>query len=502
MLNDMNIKIMNTRIIWKIGVLIVSISILNGCNSIKAKSEKTQTNIVYILVDDLGYGDLSCYGQENFSTPNIDKLAAEGMLFTDHYSGSTVCAPSRSVLMTGQHSGHTPIRDNKEYKPEGQGPISAETFTIAEMLKNAGYKTGAFGKWGLGFVGTEGDPNYQGFDEFFGYNCQRMSHRYYPVYLWDNNKKFPLKGNNWTKKETFAADVIQDKVIDFIEENNPENTDEPFFLYYANTMPHAEIIAPDDEILEKFKGRFEERPYAGGNVKNLENADYGPNLEIPGYCPQPYPQATFAAMVTRIDLQVGEIMAKLKELGIEKNTIIIFTSDNGPHEEGGIHPDDFDSNGILRGWKRDLYEGGIRVPMIASWQGKIKKGSQTNLASAFWDVMPTLAEIANTETPVNIDGISFLPTLLGENNQITHDHLYWEFHSQGGKQAIRMGKWKAVRLNCYDESKTVLELYNLEEDPGETNNIASSNSEIVSEMLKIMAEEHTHSSDFPFDGTK
>jgi arylsulfatase A-like enzyme len=482
--------------------MLLFISIFNGSETLLAKSKKIQPNIVYILADDLGYGDLSCYGQKNFSTPNIDKLAAEGMLFTDHYAGCTVCAPSRSVLMTGQHTGHTPIRDNKEYKPEGQHPMSGDVVTIAEIMKDAGYTTGAFGKWGLGFVGTEGDPNKQGFDEFFGYNCQRMSHRYYPTYLWHNDRKVELPGNDWTNKETFAADVIQDKVLDFMEENNPKKTGKPFFLFYPNIIPHAELIVPEDEIYARFKGKFEERTYNGGNVKDKTQAAYGPNLLIAGYCPQENPKAVFAAMITRLDKQVGEVMAKLKELGIDDNTLVIFTSDNGPHAEGGIHPDDFDSNGILRGMKRDLYEGGIRVPMLARWPGKIEKSSKSNHVSAFWDVLPTFAEIAGTKSPKNIDGISFLPTLVADGKQKQHDNLYWEFHAAGGKQAIRDGKWKAVRLNCYDKSKTVVELYNLEEDPSETNNIATDHPKILGELLKSMEEEHTHNYDFPFDGIK
>jgi arylsulfatase A-like enzyme len=493
---------MNTKTNWTLAVIILFISLFTATETVLAKEKKSQPNIIYILADDLGYGDLSCYGQKNFSTPNIDKLAAEGMLFTQHYSGSTVCAPSRSVLMTGQHTGHTPIRDNKEYMPEGQHPMSGDAVTIAEVMKKAGYTTGAFGKWGLGFVGTEGDPNKQGFDEFFGYNCQRMSHRYYPTYLWHNNKKVVLPGNDWTNKETFAADVIHEKVLDFMEENNPEKTGKPFFLFYPNIIPHAELIVPEDEILERFKGKFNERPYEGGNVKDKTQAAYGPNLAIPGYCPQENPKAVFAAMVTRLDKQVGEVMAKLEELGIDDNTLVIFTSDNGPHAEGGIHPDDFNSNGILRGMKRDLYEGGIRVPMLARWPSKINKGSESDHPSAFWDVLPTFAEIAGAKSPKHIDGISFLPTLLVNGKQKQHNHLYWEFHAGGGKQAIRKGKWKAVRLNYYDKSKTVVELYNLEEDPSETNNIASSNAVVVSEMLKRMDEEHIDSSNFPFNGIK
>ncbi|MCK4920847.1 MAG: arylsulfatase [Bacteroidales bacterium] len=481
---------------FKIHAGIILLPALVGCNSNESQVEETKPNIIYILADDLGYGDLGSYGQVNFSTPYIDKLASEGMRFINHYSGSTVSAPSRSVLMTGLHSGHSPIRDNKEYKPEGQHPMADNAFTIAEMFKEEGYATGAFGKWGLGSVGTEGDPNNQGFDEFFGYNCHRVAHRYYPAYLWHNDQKVELPGNDWINTETYAPDVIQEKVLEFIESNK----DQPFFLFYPNIIPHAELIAPEDEILEQFIGKFEETAFEGGNVKKIEEAAYGKNMDIAAYCPQENPKAVFAAMVTRLDKQVGEVMAKLKELGIDDNTIVIFTSDNGPHKEGGIHPDDFNSNGELRGLKRDLYEGGIRVPMIARWPGKINSGTETNHISAFWDVLPTFAEIAGTEIPGETDGISFLPILLEEEGQILHDHMYWEFHAQGGKQAVRKGNWKAVRLNYYDRTKTTVELYDLEKDPAESTDLAHEFPEIVLDMISIMDEEHSYSEDFPFDG--
>ncbi|MCF8391577.1 MAG: arylsulfatase [Bacteroidales bacterium] len=477
----------------------VVLQALTGCTSNIKTVEETKPNIIYILADDLGYGDLGCYGQINFETPNIDQLANDGMRFINHYSGSTVCAPSRSVLMTGLHTGHTFIRDNKEYIPEGQHALKAVAFTIAEMLKEAGYTTGAFGKWGLGFTGTEGDPNNQGFDEFFGYNCQRMAHRYYPSYLWHNDQKIYLPGNDWTRKVSYAPDVIQEKVLEFIEENKNSS----FFLYYPNVIPHAELIVPEDEIFNQFKGKFEERPFKGGDSKeSVRKASYGGELNISAYCPQEYPKATYAVMIRRLDNQVGELILKLKELGIYNNTLVIFTSDNGPHGEGGINPDDFNSNGELRGMKRDLYEGGIRVPMIACWPAKIKSGAESGHISAFWDILPTFAEMANIEVPENIDGISFLPTLLGEKNQKTHEHLYWEFHAMGGKQAVRKGNWKAVRLNCYDYSKTLVELYDLENDPGESTNIAQKYPEIASDMIKIMEAEHLYNEDFPFEKEK
>ena len=476
-------------------ILSIFAIIFSGCNSKQATNDSAPPNIVYILADDLGIGDLGCYGQSIIKTPNIDQLAANGMQFTNHYSGSTVCAPSRSVLMTGQHTGHTFIRGNKEYLPEGQEPLIADAFTVAEMLKEAGYATGAFGKWGLGFVGTEGDPNKQGFDEFFGYNCQRVAHRYYPEYLWHNDQKVFLEGNDWSHTVTYGPDVIHKKVLDFIDTNK----DKPFFLYYPSTIPHAELLVPEgDEFLKQYLGRFEETPYTGGNVENQKTAAYGPDLVIAGYSPQEHPKATYAAMVARLDKQVGEVVSKLKELGLEDNTIILFASDNGIHKEGGIDPEDFNSNGIYRGAKRDLYEGGIKSPMIASWPGKIEAGTSTDLISAFWDVMPTFADIAGVDKPQNIDGLSFLPTLLNMDDQEKHDHLYWEFHAQGGKQAVRQGKWKAVKLNCLVPEETLVELYDLEKDPSETTDISSEYPEKVNELVKIMDQEHVENDVFPF----
>lgn len=456
--------------------------------------EKTKPNIIYILADDLGYGDIGVYGQAKIETPNLDKMASQGMLFTQHYAGSTVCAPSRSVLMTGQHTGHTPIRGNSEVMPEGQLPMSGSAVTIAEVLKEAGYTTGAFGKWGLGFVGTEGDPNNQGFDEFYGYNCQRQAHRYYPKHLWHNDEKVMLDGNDFNKTEIYAPNIIHQNALRFIEENK----DKPFFMFYPNIIPHAEIIMPEGELIKNYRGKFEETPF---NNK-IPGSDYGDeSFEVRHYTSQPEPLATFAAMVSLLDQQVGEILDKIKKLGIENNTIIVFTSDNGPHQEGGADPEFFSSNAGLRGFKRDLYEGGIKVPMIVKWANTIEPGSKSEHISAFWDVMPTFADIAGTSTPLNIDGVSFLPELLGEK-QKTHEHLYWEFHRQGGKQAIRKGKWKLVKLNVFDVEKTALELYNLETDPSEKQDVSQKYPEIVAELENIIMKEHIHNTDFPFDGNK
>ena len=466
-----------------------SILLFTGCqNQQKQETVQQKPNIVYILADDLGYGDLSCYGQELFSTPNIDKLAETGLKFTQHYSGSTVCAPSRSALMTGQHTGHTFIRGNKEWKPEGQYPLEAEAVTMAEALQDEGYVTGAFGKWGLGYPGSEGDPNNQGFDEFYGYNCQRIAHHYYPYHLWHNQEKIMLEGNEGFKTEQYGPDLIHEQALKFLESNK----DKPFFMYYPSLIPHAEMFAPE-EYMEKYRGKFEpENSYQG--------VDSGENFRLGPYGSQPESHAATVAMINVLDDQVGEIVAKLKELGIYENTIIMFSSDNGPHMEGGANPDYFNSNGPLKGYKRDLYEGGIRVPMIAVWNGKIVAGSETDHISAFWDVFPTVAEITGAKTPENMDGISFLPALLGnEDQQEKHEYLYWEFHERGGRQAVRKGDWKLVRYNVLDPEKITTELYNLSTDLGEENNVTEQHPEIVKELSEIMKNARTKSEVFTFD---
>jgi arylsulfatase A-like enzyme len=447
-------------------------------------ADKSRPNVIYILADDLGYGDVSCYGQEKFSTPNIDKLAKQGMLFTQHYSGAAVCAPSRSALLTGQHTGHTFIRGNKEVQPEGQYPIPNTTFTIAELLQEKGYTTGAFGKWGLGNVESEGNPLLQGFDAFYGYNCQKLAHSFYPDHLWDNNNKVVLTENEGSNKGQYGPDLIHKQALLFIEKNKKE----PFFLYYASPLPHAELLAPEG-YMNKFKGKFKpEKAYVG--------TDVGKNFRKGDYASQPYCHAAFAAMVTLLDDQVGEIVAKIKELGLEDNTIIIFTSDNGPHQEGGADPDYFNSNGLLRGYKRDLYEGGIRVPMIVNWKGKIAQGSKTEHISAFWDFMPTLAELTATQVTTAIDGVSFLPTLLGKGIQKQHDYLYWEFHELGGRQAIRQANWKLVKYNINKSGN--YQLYNLANDISETNDLALKMPEKAAELSKILESSRTESEIFQF----
>ena len=455
-----------------------------ACSSVQ--KPESLPNIVFILADDLGYGDLNCYGQKKFSTPNIDRLAEQGMLFRQHYTGCTVSAPSRSSLMTGLHTGHTPIRGNKEWKPEGQWPLPAESFTVAEMLKECGYVTGAFGKWGLGYIDTGGDPNAQGIDEFFGYNCQRLAHNYYPYYLWHNHEKIMIPENEGTLTGVYAPDLIHEAAIKFIEKNRSV----PFFLFYPATIPHAELFARE-ENMALFRGKFEPE-------KSFSGVDEGPTYRLGPYGSQPEAHAAFAAMVKHLDDYVGEILAKIEELGLEKNTIIFFASDNGPHQEGGADPDYFDSNGPLKGYKRDMYEGGIRTPLLVKWPGKIKAGSETDHISAFWDIMPTLADIAGIKAPGNIDGISFLPALLGKKNQKQHEYLYWEFHEQGGKTAVRKGNWKAVKLNVNKTPQGALELYDLSKDIGETTDLAPQHPEVIKEMEEIMKEAHTPSEIFQF----
>jgi arylsulfatase A-like enzyme len=462
--------------------LILSLVLLFACqpenSNQEDQGETLKPNVVYILADDLGYGDIGVYGQQKIRTPHLDKMAAQGMRFTQHYSGSTVCAPSRSSLMTGLHTGHTPVRGNREIKPEGQYPLADSVFTLAEMFQKAGYVTGAFGKWGLGYPASEGDPNNQGFQQFFGYNCQRLAHNYYPEYLWDNQQKIEQTGNQERGTGDYGADVIHQQALQFIENNK----DSAFFLFLPYIIPHAELLVPEDSILESYRGKFPETPYQG--------VDDGESYRKGGYGSQAEPHAVFAAMVTRLDLQVGQILQKLEELGLAENTLVMFSSDNGPHVEGGADPDFFDSNGPLRGYKRDLYEGGIRVPMIAWWPGKVQEGSSTDHVSAFWDVFPTLSELIGTDVSADTDGISFLPTLIQNGEQPQHDYLYWEFTEKGGRVAARKGKWKGVRYNASENPNGSLELYNLEQDVSEENNIAADHPEIVEEMNRIIEQAH------------
>ena len=456
--------------------------------SIYAQSTAERPNIVFILADDLGYGDIGANGQQLIKTPNIDKLAKEGIVFQQFYAGTTVCAPSRSALLTGMHTGHTYIRGNLGVKPEGQQPITDSIITFTEILQQAGYRTAAFGKWGLGPVGSEGDPIKHGFDNFYGYNCQSLAHRYYPTHLWDNETRVELEGNaNFLQQKQYAPDIIQQKALDFI---NATDTKQPFFLYLPYILPHAELLVPDDSIFKSYKGKFPETPYKG--------KDYGPDALSDGYTSQQYPHATFAAMVSRLDLYVGQIVAALKQKGLDKNTLIIFTSDNGPHIEGGADPAFFNSWGKFRGTKRDLTEGGIHMPFIAAWEGVIKPGTTTEHVGAFWDLFATFAELANAKKIPATDGISIVPTLTGKNIQKKHNYLYWEFHEQGGKQAVRQGNWKAIRLNVDSLPDGPVELYDLSKDPKEKNNLAAVYPEKAKTLALLITEAHVKSTLFPF----
>jgi arylsulfatase A-like enzyme len=487
--NSLKITVLKSRrlmLFFLTLIFLTSISVTVHKPILKSTFENinSKPNIIYILADDLGYGDLSAFGQKHFSTPNIDKLAKEGMVFTQHYAGSSVCAPSRSSLLTGLHTGHTFIRGNIEVRPEGQLPIPDSTFTLPKMLQSQGYTTGAFGKWGLGSPGSEGDPLNQGFDIFYGYNCQRLGHHYYPYHLWNNNQKVILEGNSGKKKEQYAPNLIHQKALTFIDKNK----NNPFFLLYPSIIPHAELAAPK-EYMDLFIKKFApEKPYKGHD----EGVDYRDGK----YESQEYPHAAFAAMITLLDAQVGEIVQKIKDLGLEKNTIIIFTSDNGAHKEGGADPTFFNSNAGFRGYKRDLFEGGIHVPMIVKWKGKVKEASKTNHISAFWDVFPTLEAIIAREPTKNLDGISFLPTLLGNENQKKHAYLYWEFHELEGRQAIRKDNWKLVKYAVKKGGNYFL--FNLNLDPFEQKNVANEFPEKRIELTKILENARTKSEYFNF----
>lgn len=428
-------------------------------------------NVIYVLADDLGYGDLSSYGQTKFDTPNIDRLAREGMRFTQHYSGSTVCAPARCSLMTGLHTGHARVRGNKRV------PLLPEDKTVAEYFKDAGYATGLVGKWGLGAEDSTGIPTRQGFDFFYGYLDQRNAHFYYPPFLWRNERKEFFPDNDVTsQKGVYSHDAIMNEGLRFIR----AHADGPFFLYAAVTIPHAEITVPEDSM-KPLEGRFPDEPYVGSHYGSQEK-----------------PLTAFAGMVQRLDRDVGRILSLLEELGIDEKTVVMFTSDNGPHQEGGHDPDFWNSNGPLRGIKRDLYEGGIRVPMIARWPGNIAAGAISDHVSAFWDFLPTCADLAGFELDGELDGVSMAPTLLGMNaQQAKHEYLYWEFHEQGKKQAVRWDDWKGVRLNVAKDPDGPIELYNLAEDLSESNNVAAKHPDIVDDIAKMMDKAHTKSDEFP-----
>jgi arylsulfatase A-like enzyme len=427
-------------------------------------------NIIFILADDLGYGDLGCFGQKVIQTPNIDQMAAEGMRFTDCYAGSTVCAPSRCCLMTGLHTGHAFIRGNARI------PLPPEEVTVADVLKKAGYSTGLVGKWGLGEPNSTGHPNRQGFDYFYGYLNQGHAHNYYPEHLFRNEDKVPLRnvvdrsrkpdhpGGVATKRVDYSHDLMTEEALGFVE----KNADNPFFLYLAYTIPHANNEAGKD---------------------GMEVPDFGPYADRDW----PDPQKGHAAMITRMDADVGRLFALLKSLKIDDNTIVFFTSDNGPHKEGGADPEFFHSSGPLQGYKRSLHDGGIRVPGIVRWPGRVKAGSVSDLPWAFWDFLPTAAELAGVVSPRPNDGLSILPTLLGRGDQPQHEFMYWEFHEgRSSKQAVRMGNWKAVRV-----WRQPLALFDLSNDIAEANDLVAEKPDVARTIEAYLTTARTESKDWP-----
>jgi arylsulfatase len=442
-------------------------------------------NIVFILADDLGYGDLGSYGQTKIKTPNIDRMAAEGMRFTDFYCGGAVCAPSRCALMTGKHLGHATVRDNMQRRPgfEGQHPMQPGTVTVAQRLKSAGYATAIVGKWGLGMPEDHSSPLDFGFDHHYGYLCQGMAHTYYPPYLWRDNKQEALAGNppyRYGQKgviaptaKVYSHDVMAQDGLDWVRAH-PRG---PFFLYLAFTVPHLSLQVPEDSLAE-YRGKWPETPMT--TSKHYANHDT--------------PRAAYAAMITRMDRDIGRLMALLKDLSLDDNTLVFFASDNGAvFPLAGTDPEFFHSNGNLRGYKQELYEGGIRTPFIARWPGEVKAGTTSNFVGAFWDIMPTLCELAGTTPPADIDGVSIVPTLLGQPGQKQHDYLYWEY--QGGRraQAVRFGHWKAIRPNLKESPDSTPELYNLASDPSEKNDVAQQYPEIAAKAAAYMKAAHSTS---------
>ena len=480
--------------------------ILGAGLGLLALEAASRPNIVFILADDLGYSELGCYGQRKIRTPRIDSLAAEGMRFTANYAGNAVCAPSRCVLMTGKHPGHAVVRNNSEVRPEGQRPIPDGESTLAEHLRAAGYATGAFGKWGLGFPGSEGDPLNQGFDRFFGYNCQRHAHSYYPSYLWDNDQRIalandpPVPGHAPFPKELnparaasydrfkgqdYAPDRINEQALEFIREHR----DRPFFLYYPTVIPHVALHVPDEDLKPYLRLGWIDPPFTRA-------AGYG-------YTPHFKPRAAYAAMITRLDTYVGRILDQLKALSLEKETIVVFTSDNGTtHLKAEVDYDFFQSVAPLRGLKGSLYEGGIRVPLIVRWPGKVRAGSVSDFRTGFEDWIPTLMELAAPERPParRVDGISLAPTLLGAY-QADRDFLYREFTGYGGQQAVWMGPWKGIRqrmLGPNNPDPLATALYHLGEDLGESLDVARDYPRVVAQIEAIMNREHRPSARFPF----
>ncbi|MGS2722628.1 arylsulfatase [Porticoccus sp. GXU_MW_L64] len=482
------------------GWIVVLAVVLTACSDNRPGAAPAEPprkpNIIYILADDLGYGDIGAYGQTRTRTPHLDALARGGMVFTQHYSGSTVCAPSRAALLTGRHMGSAQIRGNYElggfldHEERGQRPLRPGTQTLGSLLQQQGYTTAAIGKWGLGgptpVDQPDTGPNTQGFDHFFGYLDQKQAHSYYPTHLWRNRDRVALNNEyrhphpGATNRQVTSADyrdyIGQDYAPDLITaealEFMGDNADRPFFLYLAYPSPHAALQVPDS-YMDAYDGQWQETPSDSNS-----------------YTPHPKPRAARAGMISHMDEDIGEVMAKLRQLGLEKDTLVIFSSDNGPAPEGGSDVAFFQASGPLRGIKRDLYEGGIRVPMIANWPGKIAAGVRSEHISAFWDVLPTLAQLTGAPVPEGVQGLSFLPSLFNEGEQKQHPYLYWEFAMQGGKQAVRMGDWKAVKLNARSNPHAPIELYNLAADIGETRNVADQHPDIVARAAAYMAAAH------------
>jgi arylsulfatase A-like enzyme len=426
-------------------------------------------NVIFILADDLGYGDLGCYGQKVIKTPNIDQMRAEGLKFTNAYAGSTVSGPSRACLMTGKHTGHGFLR--------GNGSIALRNdpydITIPRVLKEAGYNSAMIGKSGLACNNKDGDlAQRKGFDYFFGYTSHTGAHFYYPKYLWRNGKKVFYKNNTGKTGDTFSSTQILNEALAYLEKHK----NGPFFMHLAFQEPHAGLRAPE-KFKKMYRGQFKEDP--------IKNDHYGDCSE---------PKTTYAAMVSHLDYNIGQVFKKLKELGIDENTVVFFASDNGSMNEGGYQRCWFNSSGILRGGKRDVYEGGIRVPFLVRWPKHIKPNSTTDQITAFWDIMPTVTDLAGLEKPSFTDGNSILPTLLGmPEAQKHHDYMYWEFYEGSGKRAIRKGKWKGVMLKTCQITDPVMELFNLEKDPSEQKDIAKQHPEVVAELKKLMDSAHTPS---------
>lgn len=426
----------------------VSLALFAGLCACGLAAPAAKPNVIFILADDLGYGDLGCFGQQHITTPHIDKLAAEGMRFTNAYAGATVCAPSRCTLLTGLHNGHASVRGNREIQPEGQMPMPADTFTVAHLMKQAGYTTGIVGKWGLGYPGSESTPLKMGFDFFYGYNCQRQAHEYYPPHLWKNDEKVMLNG------KSYSHDLMADEALDFVK----KNASRPFFLYVAFTIPHTKIQVPD--------------------IAPYEKAPWSDTLK------------KLAAMYTRMDRDVGRIMALLQELKIDHNTLVFFASDNGAAHRNP----EFNHSGPLRGHKRDMYEGGLRSPSIARWPGKIKGGVVSDQVWGFVDFYPTMMELTGSKPPARfkLDGISVLGAMT-QGKRIEHPPMYFEFHERGFTQAARMGDWKAVRLG----PKQPIELYDLKTDIGEKNNVATAHPDIAKKFEHYLNTERTEDPNWP-----